>query len=81
MLLKSETRFGSLDYISRAGCASVQTDSSCSDQIATEEIVEINPPLHIGFVDLVKAFDDTNESLWKLLRQNRLPREIINLIM
>ncbi|VDO83552.1 unnamed protein product [Schistosoma margrebowiei] len=61
-------------------------DQSCTDQIATlqiivEQSVDWNSSLYINFIDYEKAFDSVDRRiLWKLLRHYGVPEKIVNTI-
>ena len=66
--------------------AGFRQDRSCTDQIATlqiivEQSIEWNSSLYVNFVDYEKAFDSLNgETLWKISRHYGMPMKLVNMI-
>ena len=66
--------------------AGFRKNRSCADQIASlriivEQSLEWNTPLYVNFTNYEKAFDSVDrETLWKLLRQYRVPQKVISLV-
>ncbi|VDP67196.1 unnamed protein product [Schistosoma curassoni] len=66
--------------------AGFRKDLSCTDQIATlqiivEQSIEWNTSLYINFIDYEKAFDSVDmRTLWKLLRHYGVREKIFNII-
>ena len=65
--------------------AGFRQDRSCTDQIATlqiivEQSIEWNSSLYVNFVNYEKAFDSVDrETLWKILRHYGVPKKLVNM--
>ena len=77
---------GKVDQTLREQQAGFRQDRSCTDQIATLQIIveqstEWNSSLYVNFVDYEKAFDSVDrETLWKVLRHYGVPKKLVNMI-
>ena len=65
--------------------AGFQWNKTCDDQIASlriiVEVMGVELPLYINFIDYEKAFDSVDrETIWKLPRHYGVPKKIISLI-
>ena len=77
---------GKVDQILREQQAGFRQDRSCTDQVATQQIIveqsiRWNSSLDVNFVDYEKAFDSVDmETLWKVLRHYGVPKKLVNMI-